>query len=73
MSVTPEGSVPVKLKVGAGNPEAVTWKEPALPTVNAVLPALTITGGVGVGDGVTPTVAEARLGPWALKAVTEQV
>ena len=48
MSVTPEGSVPVKLNVEAGNPEAIIWNEPGLPTVKLVLLALTMVGGVGV-------------------------
>jgi hypothetical protein len=44
VKVTPAGSVPVSLKVGAGNPEAVAWNAPAAPTVNAVLAALAIAG-----------------------------
>jgi hypothetical protein len=39
-NVTPAGSVPVSLKVGAGNPDAVTVNEPGLPTVNVVAEAL---------------------------------
>jgi len=40
--VTPLGSAPVSLKVGAGKPVAVTVNDPADPTVNVVLAALVI-------------------------------
>ena len=40
MNVTPDGSAPVSLNVGAGDPVAVTVNVPAVPTVNVVLFAL---------------------------------
>jgi hypothetical protein len=40
VNVTPVGRAPVSLNVGAGNPVAVTAKEPAVPTVKVVLFAL---------------------------------
>jgi hypothetical protein len=43
-NVTPLGSVPVSVKVGVGDPVAVTVKLPAAPTVNVVLLALVIAG-----------------------------
>ena len=42
--VTPVGSVPVSVKVGAGKPEAVTVKVPAVPSVKVVSAAEVITG-----------------------------
>jgi hypothetical protein len=44
-SVTPLGSAPVSLMVGAGNPVAVTVNVPAVPTVKVVLVALVIAAG----------------------------
>ena len=44
VSVTPLGSAPVSLKVGAGTPVAVTANDPAVPTLNVVLLALVIVG-----------------------------
>src|SRR5215472_5970357 len=44
LNVTPVGSAPVSLNVGAGNPVAVTVKVPAVPTVKVVLFALVIAG-----------------------------
>ena len=44
VKVTPAGSVPTSLKVGAGNPVAVTWNDPAAPTLNAALAALVMAG-----------------------------
>src|SRR5207245_8355425 len=44
LNVTPVGSVPVSLNVGAGNPVAVTVKVPAAPTENVVLLALVMAG-----------------------------
>lgn len=44
LKLTPLGSVLVVLKVGAGVPVAVTWKLPAVPTVNVVVFALVIVG-----------------------------
>ena len=44
LNVTPLGSAPVSLSVGAGNPVAVTVNVPAVPTVNVVLFALVIAG-----------------------------
>ncbi len=47
LKVTPVGrALPVLLKVNvAGNPEAVSWKLPFVPTVKLVLFALVIAGG----------------------------
>jgi len=45
LRVTPVGSGPVSLNVGAGKPVAVTLNDPAVPTVNVVLFALVIVGG----------------------------
>ena len=42
--VTPEGSVPVSLKVGAGRPVAVTVKVPGWPSMNVVLFRLVMAG-----------------------------
>ena len=44
LNVTPLGSVPPSLKLGAGNPVTVTVNVPAVPTVNVVLFALVIAG-----------------------------
>ena len=44
VNVTPDGNVPVLLKVGAGNPVAVTVNVPAPPTVKVVRLALVIAG-----------------------------
>ena len=44
LKVTPAGNAPDSLRVGAGDPLAVTVKLPALPTVNVVLLALVIAG-----------------------------
>jgi len=44
LNVTPAGSEPVSLSVGAGVPVAVTVNVPAVPTVNVVLLALVIDG-----------------------------
>jgi hypothetical protein len=45
LKVTPLGSVPSSLKLGAGKPVAVTVNDPAVVTVSAVLLALVIAGG----------------------------
>lgn len=67
--VTPEGSVDgvqplnaVFENEGAGLPDAVAWKEPALPTEKLAELALVITG-APVLDGVGP-VGPGLLGPW---------
>ena len=44
LSVTPLGSAPVSVNVGAGEPVAVTVNDPAVPTVKVVLLALVIAG-----------------------------
>jgi len=44
VKVTPAGSVPDSLSVGAGVPLGTTMKLPALPTVNVVALALVICG-----------------------------
>jgi len=56
-SVTPLGSAPLSLKVGAGVPVAVTVNDPAVPTTNVVLLAL-----VMVGAWLTVTVGEVARG-----------
>ena len=40
LNVTPVGSAPDSLKVGVGEPVAVTVKDPRLPTTKVVAPAL---------------------------------
>jgi len=45
LKLTPPGSVPVMLNVGAGKPVASTVKLPAVPTTNVVLLALVMAGG----------------------------
>jgi len=52
LNVTPAGSEPVSLSVGAGVPVAVTVNVPAVPTVNVVLIRLVIAG-------ATPTIGAA--------------
>jgi hypothetical protein len=44
LNVTPAGSAPDSVIVGAGNPVAVTVNEPAAPSVNVVLLALVMIG-----------------------------
>lgn len=44
VSVTPVGSVPVSVNVGAGEPVAANLNEPAVPLVNEVVAALVMTG-----------------------------
>lgn len=44
LNVTPEGSEPDSVSVGAGDPESVTVNHPAAPTVKAALFALVIVG-----------------------------
>jgi hypothetical protein len=44
VNVTPLGSTPVSMNVGAGKPVAVTGNVPAVPTVKVVLFALVIAG-----------------------------
>jgi hypothetical protein len=46
VKVTPPGSAPVSVKLGAGGPEAVTVNVPADPTVNVVVFPLVNTGAV---------------------------
>jgi len=45
VKVTPLGSVPDSLRLGAGKPVVVTVNVPAVPTVNVALLALVIAGG----------------------------
>lgn len=64
LSVTPLGSVPVSVKVGAGTPEAVAVNDPAVPAVNVVLFALVMVGAwfaanVAVAENVLLPFAEA--------------
>ena len=42
--VTPEGSGPVSLRAGVGNPVVVTVNVLSMPTANAVVAALVIAG-----------------------------
>ena len=49
-NVTPLGSAPVSVRVGAGVPVVVTVKLPAVPAVNVVLLALVIAGAVCAVD-----------------------
>ncbi len=44
VNVTPVGSVPVCVTVGAGNPVVVTVNVPGAPTVNVVALALVMAG-----------------------------
>jgi hypothetical protein len=44
LNVTPLGSAPLSLNVGAGEPVAVTVNEPAVPTVKVALLALVMAG-----------------------------
>jgi hypothetical protein len=46
VSVTPGGKVPVSLKVGAGDPAAVTLNDPGVFKMKAVLAALVKDGGI---------------------------
>ena len=58
--LTPVGKVPVSLKAGAGNPDAFTWNESALPTVNAARAPVVKAGGwptVNVNFWVAPLLA----------------
>jgi hypothetical protein len=64
VKVTPLGRAPISLKVGAGNPVAVTVKEPAVFTTNVVLFALVMAGAwftvrvkLCVASGETPLLA----------------
>ena len=69
LSVTPLGSAPVSLKVGAGEPVAVTVNDPAVPTVKVVLLALVMAGvcwtvrvKLWVASGVIPLEAVKVMG-----------
>ena len=44
LKVTPVGSAPDSVMVGAGDPVAVTVNDPAAPSVNVVLLALVMAG-----------------------------
>ena len=37
LNFTPLGSVPASVRVGVGEPDVVTWNDPAAPTVNVAL------------------------------------
>ena len=50
LNATPLGSVPASLSVGVGEPDAVTVNVPGVPTENAVLLALVISGAVGLAE-----------------------
>ena len=71
VKVTPPGNALVVVKVGGGEPVAVTLNVPAAPTVKAVAAALVNAGGTGTGDGTTVTAAEAGPEPTAFLATTE--
>jgi hypothetical protein len=69
LNVTPLGRVPLSLRVGVGDPVAVTVNVPAVPTVNVVLLALVIAGfwltvrvKLCVAFGVTPLFAVMVMG-----------
>jgi len=62
LNVTPLGSAPVSLRVGAGKPVAVTVNVPAVPTENVVLAALVIWGAAGVAE-LKKTPLMTALGP----------
>jgi hypothetical protein len=72
VKVTPAGSVPVSLKVGAGIPVAVAVNDPAAPTLNVVVAALVMVGAwvdwttvsvkFWVAFGVTPLLAVMVMG-----------
>ena len=47
VNVTPLGRAPLSLRLGVGEPVAVTVKLPAVPTVKAVLLALVMAGASG--------------------------
>ena len=65
LRVTPLGNAPDSLKVGAGEPVAVTVNVPALPTVNVVAAAL-----VNAGAWVTVRVTFAVCWPEVAVPVT---
>ena len=72
VKVTPAGSVPVLLKVGAGIPVAVAVNDPAALTVNVVAAALVMAGAwvswtivsvkLWLAFGVTPLLAVMVMG-----------
>ena len=70
VKVTPAGSALAVVKVGGGEPVAVTLKVPAAPTVKTVAAALVNAGGTGTGEGTTVTAAEAGPVPTAFLATT---
>ena len=53
LKVTPLGSAPVSLSVGAGVPVAVTVNVPAVPTMNVALAALVMVGATFAGFTVS--------------------
>ena len=53
MKTNPDGSVPVSLSAGVGEPVAATVKEPAVPTVNVVSFALLNSGATAAGFTVS--------------------
>jgi len=64
LNVTPAGKVPISLKVGVGNPLAVTVKVPLLPTLKVAALLLVIVGAsltvrtkLWFALGLTPFVA----------------
>jgi hypothetical protein len=46
LNVTPPGNAPASLNAGTGDPEVVSVKFPAVPTVNVALFTLVIVGAV---------------------------
>ena len=46
LKLTPEGNVPDSLRVGVGEPVAVTVNDPAEPAIKVALPGLVIAGGL---------------------------
>ena len=71
VNVTPPGNALAVVKVGGGEPVAVTVNVPAAPKVNVAAAALVNAGGTGTGDGTTVTAPEAGPVPTAFLATTE--
>ncbi len=72
-NVTPPGSAPVSLNVGAGVPVAVTVNVPAVPTVKVVLVELVIDGATAGGGGISVSVAwymPVSVGTGAMRGLT---
>lgn len=68
----PAGRVPLMDNVGLGVPVAVTGSDAVAPSASVSELALVMIGATGALVGVTATGADARPGPTALVAITEQ-